>query len=230
MNITNEYSSDFCKVGMAERYARKFTNRVDTIRHEVELRVLKRYAYGKLFDCSIGTGRFISGLDVEYHGMDYSPEMIGYVNKHYPKVQTKIGDLSKWIEDDSCTYDTTICVRTLHAIDARLAISEMVRITKHGGLIIFDYGTNSEYALTSNGSKVLINYLNINQILSNFNVKKVAVHNLDSWLIRLLVLNKKWFYLFCGKYNFIGNNVWIWAERLLCQHGYRKLYILKKEM
>src|SRR3989339_841433 len=140
----NAYTISYASENAAAEYHNKFQFRVDRLRHQLEQRLLLKYASGDLFDCSIGSGRFVKKLRPvlsNYLAMDYSPDFILFVKKNYPSLEVMQADLEQGIPQPDNRFDTVICFRTLFALNhTNLIIKEMRRIAKPGGKLIFDYG------------------------------------------------------------------------------------------
>ena len=140
--LSDQYIGIFSEKGIAKRYNKKFKWRPDLLRHLTEVDILSPVIHGKFLDCSVGTGRLIPYLKrvTEFHAADTSAEFIAYVQKQYPFVQVKPGDLRKPLEYPNEMFDSVMSMRTLFAIGPiRNTIAEMDRICKPGGNIIFDY-------------------------------------------------------------------------------------------
>jgi SAM-dependent methyltransferase len=138
-----DYAAKFQGGDAVARYKRKLDNRFEISRHRLEHRLLSRYASGRVFDCTIGVGRFIGTLPrvASYTGLDISGEFVDYVNANFPGTHARQGDLTAGIPEPTDTYDCVICLRSLSAIGQIEAIlQEMVRIAKPGGFVIADYG------------------------------------------------------------------------------------------
>lgn len=225
----NKYSEFYAHPIAAIHYKNKFEQKIDIIRHKIEVSILKKYAHGDLFDCSLGTGRFIPELNNlnDYSGMDYSNDFIEYINKNYPSVKTNKGDLEEKISEPNERYDTVICIRTLFALNnINKIIKEMKRITKKNGYILFDYGTKEQFHKTL-GLK--LNSYNIKEILDKNNLKISKQRRLDSSVIKLAKEKKMIKKLFNSKYNIIPNIIYLLIERFLNYFSYfRKLYVIKK--
>lgn len=96
----------------------------------------------KLFEVAIGTGYpfadFFQKAGYSLYGIDISPMLIEKVNKLYPTINAKVGDAEN-IEYPENFFDCTYCFHsTWYFPDLKKAIGEMIRVTCHGGLIIFD--------------------------------------------------------------------------------------------
>jgi len=72
VNYTDYWDTDKA----LDNYLKKFSTKIDHLRHLLELEIIKKYSKGKLYDCSIGEGRFIGNLEVDYCGSDYSDKFI----------------------------------------------------------------------------------------------------------------------------------------------------------
>lgn len=141
VEYARKYGEWFGRDGAAAKHLRKFGFRIDRMRHEVELRVLRRYASGRLFDASVGIGRFIGHLPRvdEYVAQDFSEPQVEYIRETYPEVRTQRGDLLVGIAEPDDAYDTVLCTRTLHALPAAKVFPELARITRPGGLILVTF-------------------------------------------------------------------------------------------
>lgn len=125
------------------RYQRKLDNRLDQLRHQAECRLLSRWLKGQLLDCTVGVGRFIGRLPnvTRYDGMDLSGEFVDHVRAAYPGTHAVTGDLLAGIPFPDASYDSVLCLRSLSGIGhLSTVLPEMVRVTRPGGLIVFDYG------------------------------------------------------------------------------------------
>lgn len=152
------YGQEFMSPDAADRYLRKFDNPLERIRHGHEVELLDRFVAGNVFDCSIATGRFVGEFPNarSFTGMDYSEEFLSYLRRRHPDVPTMWGDLRKGIPQPDDRYDATICLRTLSALGhIELIVAEMARITRPGGLVVFDYGTSLRKYTTAAGDTVL---------------------------------------------------------------------------
>jgi len=225
----NLYSEHWTASGTAEKYKGKFKKKADRIRHKIEVKILKKYAQGDLFDCSIGTGRFIKPLKTlvkTYSGMDYSPAFLIYINQHFPNAKTFQADLEKSTGQSANYYDTTICLRTIFALrNPGFIVSEMKRITQKGGLIIFDYGKKERW---HERLKIKVNTANVEKIITDNQLKRMKIFKLDG----LLGIVKKSDFLsraFNSQYNIMPDAIYLLLEKIsvlfFCK---RKLYILLK--
>ena len=154
----NWYSRKFTSPDAADRYLRKLGNPLERIRHGHEVELLSRFVAGSVFDCSIATGRLIGELPKvrSFTGMDYSEEFLSYLRRRHPEVTTIHGDLRKGVPQPDDRYDVALCLRTLSALGhVERIIAEMARITRPGGLVVFDYGASLRKFTTTAGNTVL---------------------------------------------------------------------------
>jgi ubiquinone/menaquinone biosynthesis C-methylase UbiE len=169
------------------RYQAKFANRIDRIRHDIEQVFLARHVRGRVFDCTIGIGRFIGGLPeaTSYEGLDLSPEFVEHVRSKFPGTRCYEGNLVGGIPEPDNAYDCVICLRSLSAIghlDAILA--GMIRITAPGGLVIVDYGRKAA-ALVLNGESVVVDGANAQDAIARLAADPVEVLCCDALLTRI---------------------------------------------
>lgn len=171
-----DYANKFQGNAAAQRYKRKFDNRIDRLRHDVEVAILAKHAAGRVFDCTIGVGRFIGALPAvtSYTGMDLSPDFVAYVNETFPGTGAVTGDLTARIEQPSDAFDTVILLRSLSAIGhVPHVLGELVRITRPGGTIIFDYGRRATQTVV-NGKTITIDDAPLDDIVGALPVQLVA--------------------------------------------------------
>ena len=152
------YSRKFTSPDATDRYLRKLGNPLERIRHGHEVELLNRFVAGSVFDCSIATGRLIGELPKvrSFTGMDYSEEFLSYLRWRHPEVPIMHGDLRKGVRQPDDRYDVALCLRTLSALGhVDRIIAEMARITRPGGLVVFDYGASLRKYRTAAGDTVL---------------------------------------------------------------------------
>lgn len=181
------YSGKFQGSAAVERYKRKLDNRIDRLRHDVELEILKRYAHGALFDCTIGVGRFIGKLPhvTSYSGMDLSAEFVDHVKVAYPGTDAAVADLTRGIDRPADTFDTVLLLRSLSAIGSEAEIIlELVRIARPGGAIIVDYGSKPSQTIID-GSTVWVDRASIHDIIKSVPVDLVECIKVDGVVTRL---------------------------------------------
>ena len=183
----NSYATLFQGTDAVAKYLRKLDNRIEALRHQIELDILQSIVKGHLFDCTIGTGRLISALpDISsYQGMDQSEEFVDYVNEMHGASIARIANLTLGIAEESDRYDTVLCLRSLSAIKhEREIIPEMIRIAKPGGRIIFDYGTRPATVIMR-GETVTLDDAPIAEIIANYPVELEQDWAVDAILTRL---------------------------------------------
>ena len=229
------YSRGFIGAEKSENYLRKFDKRIDRLRHEVESGILRKFAKGDCFDCSIGTGRFINKLPraTSYSGMDYSEDFVSYIRENYPGVPVKQGDLFEGIDEPDGKYDTVLSIRTLFALgDIAPIVSEMARISKNGGLIIFDYGVKPAKTTLDGNTEVVLSECSVSDVARTCNLDFVTTKNLDSPLVFGAIKgNASLGRLFASRKNFVPNLVWICLEHFFALFAsQRKLYVLRKQV
>ena len=96
----------------------------------------------KLLDVGIGTGYPLGDLFQKHgyyvYGIDISPELIKKCNTLYPDINAKVGDAEE-LEYPDNYFDGLYCFHsTWYFTNLKKAIEEMIRVTCHGGKIIFD--------------------------------------------------------------------------------------------
>lgn len=225
----NAYSEEWTNKEKVVKYHQKFNSKIDSVRHQIELEILKKYSQGVFFDCSIGDGRFLNDLKKQVKSikaMDYSQPFLDFVHERYPFIETELGDLEKGIDEPSNAYDTTVCLRTLFALrNFDDILKEMTRITKPQGLIIFDYGVKP---VESKNRNLVLDGANVKSVIEKLPLLVVKTYNLDGFtsLIKKSGLLSR---LFALKINFLPVSFYKAVEKLFSFFApQRKLYILKK--
>ncbi|MDR1379562.1 MAG: methyltransferase domain-containing protein [Synergistaceae bacterium] len=96
-------------------------------------------------------------LDFEYHGFDYSKEMIHYAQKKYPFLSFSIQDVTSYISEE--TYDLIILIGGLHHVYSNVdrAIRNLSGVLKKGGIFINFEPTNNNYFLKKIRSSIYKN-------------------------------------------------------------------------
>ncbi|MFN2528862.1 MAG: class I SAM-dependent methyltransferase [Candidatus Baltobacteraceae bacterium] len=92
---------------------------------------------GKILDVACGTGLASEPFAKEgarVTGIDRSQEMLKYAEARIPNGQFKIGS-AEGLPFGEGTFDAAICAQAIHWLDRDKAISEMIRVTKPGGIL-----------------------------------------------------------------------------------------------
>lgn len=187
MNSSRHYSEHFADPEVTAGYVQKFDHAVDKLRHEIECEILSHFALGSLYDCSIGTGRFVGHLPKvsRYSGMDYSRPFLDHVRKQFPGIDVELGDLTKGISQADDTFDTVLSLRTIFALGNPAPIlAEMVRVAKPDGRIIFDYGVRHEHVQFGEHS-IEVSPVDIKSLFANLPVRVLHAVPLDALLLKM---------------------------------------------
>ena len=185
---TDVYARAFQGGDAVARYLRKLDNRIDVLRDAQEVAILGKRLHGRLYDCTIGVGRFIGRLPLvtSYSGMDLSGEFVQFVRERHPGVQARVGDLTRGIEEPDDAYDGVLCLRSLSAIGhVSEVLREMVRIARPGGLVAFDYGRAEKPGFTMRGQQVRIDAEDIGAVIATLPVDAIERVRVDGILARL---------------------------------------------
>jgi ubiquinone/menaquinone biosynthesis C-methylase UbiE len=228
----NKYANLFQGTDAVSKYLRKLDNRIEVLRHQIELDIIRDNARGELFDCTIGTGRLIPSLSnvARYKGMDQSEEFVDYVNKTHDAPIARVADLTQGIAEKSDCYDTVMCLRSLSAIKhEREIIQEMIRIAKPGGRIIFDYGTHP-VTVIMRGETVTLDDAPIADLITEFPVQLEQEWPVDAILTRLK-RRPRLFRLINGKYKGLFPDKLLLAleKALIPLLAERRIYCLIKQ-
>jgi SAM-dependent methyltransferase len=227
------YSAYFDKDTATAKYSRKFLKRIEILRHEAELMVLQRYAKGCLFDCSIAIGRLIGRLSLvsHYSGMDYSSNFVAHIARTFPQVAIQRGNLRVGIDQPDGSFDTVICLRTLSALGSLQPIlTEMMRIARPGGTVIFDYGVAPSAARVEGVDVTLDADADdvdaIVSVLPTAGVELIPLDGLFGLLKRSATVSRLVNSRLGG---ILPRAAWLRLERLFCQAtSERILYVLTK--
>jgi ubiquinone/menaquinone biosynthesis C-methylase UbiE len=221
------YAKSFEGEDRLAKHIRKFSTRIDSIRDQIELEVIGKYANGELFDCSLGFGRFVGRLPnvTRYEGMDISNTNVNYVKKKYPQIQANQRNLLDGIKQPDQKFDTVICIRTLPVLpNIPYIIQEMTRIAKPGGLIIITYGLKSEESAIGGHSYQSCSY-NLESIFSGINLEIADRTYKDALLSR--VKQKSFFKrLFNSRVNLIPDWLYAKIDVAISKLGGAKDYVL----
>jgi ubiquinone/menaquinone biosynthesis C-methylase UbiE len=97
---------------------------------------------GMILEVAIGTGYpigdFLQKAGYTVHGIDISPELISICKETNSDIVCKVGDAES-IDYPDDKFNCTYCFHsTWYFPNLKRAIDEMIRVTKPGGLVIFD--------------------------------------------------------------------------------------------
>lgn len=227
LKAAQAYAKSFEGEMRLTKHINKFSQRADIIRDKIELEIIARYAYGDLFDCSIGFGRFVGRLPnlTSYSGMDISASNVNYVKERYPEVKVSLGNLLDGIKQPDNQFDVVLCIRTLPVLpNVDQIMKDMARITKPGGLIIITYGMKSVNATINGYTYKSCNY-DIKEICQRIKLDEVAKIEKDALLVRV----KKYGFikkLFQSRWNILPDAVLAKADTALSRLNLGLDYIL----
>jgi SAM-dependent methyltransferase len=197
------------------RYQRKLDNRLDHLRHQIELDILASRLSGTVFDCTIGIGRFIGRLPnvVRYDGMDLSNEFVDFVRSTYPNSSAFVGNLLDPLLLPDAAYDNVVCLRSLSGIgNLAKVIPEMVRVTRPGGLIVLDYGRRASVTNVK-GVRTVIDGDRIEEVLKEVDASVVERIYVDAILTRAKMYNRVFRFLNGSRGSLISDNFLLLFER-----------------
>jgi len=210
------------------RYQRKLGNRIDILRDKIERDLLAERLQGSLFDCTIGVGRFIGKLPrvTSYDGMDLSAEFVEHVQQLHPPGKFFTADLSQPIPLPSDSYDNVLCLRSLSGI-GRLAsiLPEMLRITKPGGLLIFDYGRKRTISHVK-GEMTVLDGDDLEGILKTLDATEVERIKVDAVLTRAKISARCFRYLTGPRGHWVSDQRLLQAERLSAPFFWQRQIII----
>ena len=227
----NAYTKHFTTSKNVDRYYHKFSSKIDKTRHEIEVNLIGAHASGELFDCSIGSGRFIGEFtDVtNYSGMDYSEEFVRRIAERHSDVHVVQGDLISGVPAENDRYDTVLCIRTLFALPrTKEIIRDMVRICRPRGVVIFDYGCKPKLTDIGGEEPFLSSAEDIPLVLNSLPVRIKKRYHLDHLLTKIK-RTKLTTRLFNHRFNIIPNSIWHLIENgSFFMRPDRHLYVIEK--
>ncbi len=102
----------------------------------------KKVKNGKILEVGIGDGfpysNVLDEMGYEVYGIDISPTHVDMVKESLPNINVRVGD-SEDLEFTDNFFDVVFCFRsTWYFPDVIKSISEMLRVVKNDGLIMFD--------------------------------------------------------------------------------------------
>ena len=102
----------------------------------------KRIKNGKILEVGIGDGfpysNVLDEMGYEVYGIDISPTHVDMVKESLPNINVRVGD-SEELEFTDNLFDAVFCFRSTWCFpDVIKSISEMLRVVKNDGLIMFD--------------------------------------------------------------------------------------------
>jgi SAM-dependent methyltransferase len=226
------YSQAFQGGDAVARYFRKLENRIDVLRDRQEAEILGRRLSGRLFDCTIGVGRFIGRLPqvTSYAGMDLSAEFVDFVRGRYPGMLAQVGDLTRGIEQPDGSYDSVMCLRSLSAIgQVERILAEMVRIVRPGGIVALDYGRAERRRFAMRGAAVRIDAEDLDAAIGKCNVEIVERIRVDGILARLKMRLRVFRFLTGRHGGWVPDSLLMLAERALAPLLWqREIVLLRK--
>ena len=118
----------------------------------------------KILEVAIGTGfpfaDYFQKQGYEVYGIDIAPILIEKCKKFNNKIICKIGDAED-IEYPTNFFLCTYCFHsTFYFSNLKQSIKEMIRVTKPGGLVIFDIQNADNYMTILNNNKLILNKSN----------------------------------------------------------------------
>ena len=145
---------------------------------------------GKILEVGIGDGfPYSSRLDqmeFEVYGIDLSPKHVEMVKKNLPNIHVKVGD-SENLEFKDDMFEVVFCLRsTWYFPNLTKSISEMLRVKKHDGLVIFDI-QNSKHPIHINSVKE-------SQRIQNENILKHVLIKYLKNILKILLRPFKFYY------------------------------------
>ena len=109
----------------------------------------KKVKNGKILEVGIGDGfpysNVLDEMGYEVYGIDISPTHVDMVKESLPNINVEVGD-SEDLEFTDNFFDVVFCFRsTWYFPDVIKSISEMLRVVKNDGLIMFDIQNSNHH-------------------------------------------------------------------------------------
>jgi len=225
------YAEHFEGTEAVARYQRKLSNRIDRIRHRLEADLLARHAFGDLFDCTIGVGRFIGLLPRvrRYSGFDISDEFVEFVRHRFVGTEAAQGDLTKGIPEPDDHFDTALCLRSLSAIGhLDTILAEMVRIVRPGGYVIVDYGVRPAQ-INHLKLRLTADAEDFDGVVARLNADVVASVRCDALLVQIKRRGRVFRFFDTGLGAYVPDGLLLFLERMAVPLlGERKIVVLRK--
>lgn len=145
---------------------------------------------GPFLEVAIGTGipfgKHFYNKSSEFKGIDISPRLIDECRRLNPGINVIVGDAEELPFSDSY-FNLSYCFHsTWYFPDVYKAISEMLRVTKNGGYILFDIVN-----LLNQG----INYENQKAIAKGKNILYPGIHILKKVIKSIIGISESWKYI-----------------------------------
>lgn len=153
---------------------------------------------GKVLEVAIGDGepysKYMLSMHYDVYGIDIAPYLINQVQESFPDINASVGDAEN-IKFSSDYFDITYCFRSSwYFPNIEKAIGEMIRVTKHGGMVIFDLQNKNHISHIKNMKKKT--FYHNHQILSALvrylkNIIKIICrpikHYYTDWSLRTII-------------------------------------------
>lgn len=170
----------------AEIYAGKYSDKSSiahsfSIRRQRVYKMLEGLKEGKVLDIGCGPGIMVEHLvnkGIEFYGVDLSKKMIEQCKqnfRHIPSAHFSVGRIEK-IEFPDSFFDVVICMGVVEYIkNDKVAIKEMVRVVKPGGVIIITLPNKlSLYRLW--GRRVYSNFTRLIKWIIRYKAEEAIIH------------------------------------------------------
>lgn len=122
-----------------------------------------------LLEAAIGTGYpiadFLQKAGYSVYGIDISPDLIEKCRQLNPNINCKVGDAEDLDHPDDY-FDCTYCFHsTWYFPNLNKAIDEMLRVTRPGGLVMFDIQNRNNKKMDSNYRRRLFRTTGMGRII-----------------------------------------------------------------
>ena len=133
---------------------------------------------GKILDVACGTGYYFESYpQKEIYGIDISKEMLAHAKGKRNVVSVQVADAEKLPFKDNF-FDATISTRfIMHIPNHKKVIEEMVRVTKPGGKIVFDFPNKHCMSYLPTQIRLLRGKLRCYNMFTRKSIQKIARDN-----------------------------------------------------
>ena len=120
--------------------------------YKVTAKILTEAGIRNLIDIGCGNGAFLEFLrntapEIALHGLDYSAEMVKRSRERLPSAEITEGDAESMPLPDN-TFDGVSCHMSIHHYPhPELALSEMYRILRPGGIVLINDLTGPDWLI-----------------------------------------------------------------------------------
>ena len=151
------------------------------------------------------------------------------MRQKYPASNLQTGDLTAGLPVETSSYDNVMCLRSLSGIGGLAKIlPEMLRVTRPGGLMVFDYGRKPTLTVVK-GQKMILDGDDLAAVLKQLDASVVTRVRLDAALTRAKIYLRVFRFLTGPRGHMVSDQMLLKAERLTAPLLWqREIIVLRK--